>query len=164
MRNPLTEEQKAKRRESQRKYANANKEKVLAASRKWNKENPQKMRDASNKHYEKIKDNEEFRKEQNKKTREWNLKNPEKVLMQSSLKRATKLKRMPKWLTKEQKNEISKFYKQAINLSKLLNQKHHVDHIIPLRGKTVSGLHVPWNLTIIPAKENMQKSNKFFTS
>ena len=71
-----------------------------------------------------------------------------------------KTQRTPKWLTAEQKNQIVCLYKKASELSKTNNVKYHVDHIVPLCGNSVSGLHVPWNLQVIPASENMKKYNK----
>ena len=58
-------------------------------------------------------------------------------------------------------NKIKAIYDECERISKESGIKHHVDHIIPLRGKNVSGLHVHENLRIISAVENQSKKNKF---
>lgn len=59
--------------------------------------------------------------------------------------------------------KIENIYNRAKTLSETTGILHHVDHIIPLRGENVSGLHVPWNLQILTAEENMRKSNRVLT-
>jgi 5-methylcytosine-specific restriction endonuclease McrA len=66
----------------------------------------------------------------------------------------------PKWLTTEHKMEIRLKYRLAIELSRRTGVRHAVDHIIPLQGEEVCGLHVPWNLEVITQDENLKKSNK----
>lgn len=74
--------------------------------------------------------------------------------------RAKKRGAMPSWLTEWDKFVISEYYYKAKRLEELTGMKWHVDHIHPLRGKTLSGLHVPWNLQLLPASENVAKGNR----
>jgi hypothetical protein len=67
--------------------------------------------------------------------------------------RAQKLKATPPWLTVAQLLEIEEFYRNR-------PAGFHVDHIVPLQGENVRGLHVPWNLQYLPALENIKKSNR----
>jgi hypothetical protein len=64
--------------------------------------------------------------------------------------RATKLRAMPKWADIA---AIKAIYAQC-------PKGYHVDHIYPLKGKNVCGLHVAENLQILPAQDNLRKSNK----
>lgn len=66
----------------------------------------------------------------------------------------------PSWVTKEQKLAMRKLYLQAQELTKTTGERYVVDHIVPLIGENVSGLHVPWNLRVITQEENLAKSNK----
>lgn len=74
-----------------------------------------------------------------------------------------KLQRIPLWTTEEDKIHILCLYQLAAMRSKYSGEKWHVDHVIPLQGKTVSGFHTPSNLQVIPAKDNLRKSNKYAT-
>jgi hypothetical protein len=67
---------------------------------------------------------------------------------------------IPRWLTDGDWMEIKSIYLQAIHLTQASGSRFVVDHIYPLRGKTVSGLHVPSNLRVISEEENRKKYNK----
>jgi len=66
----------------------------------------------------------------------------------------------PPWLTRKQKAEIRQLYQIAITMTQTTGEQYVVDHIVPLRGEEVCGLHVPWNLRVITQEENLKKSNK----
>lgn len=63
----------------------------------------------------------------------------------------------PGWLTAEHLSEIRAIYQEAAARI----GEWHVDHIVPLRGKTVCGLHVPWNLQILTGSENRTKGASY---
>jgi hypothetical protein len=96
-----------------------------------------------------------------KATRKWQITNTEKVNAYFAKRRAKKLQATPNWLTAEHHLQIEGFYLLAKEMERQLGQKYEVDHIVPLKGKTVSGLHVPWNLQILTKTENCSKNNRF---
>lgn len=72
---------------------------------------------------------------------------------------ADKIQRTPKWLTDDDWWLIEEMYALATLRTNVTGVKWHVDHIIPLRGKFVSGLHTPANLQVITQAANQRKSN-----
>lgn len=66
----------------------------------------------------------------------------------------------PKWLTKEHKQQIADTYELMRDCRAVTGEDYHVDHIVPLRGENICGLHVPWNLQVLPGYVNITKSNK----
>jgi len=66
----------------------------------------------------------------------------------------------PKWLTPAERLQMRDLYVQARKMTELTRERYVVDHIVPLRGEEVCGLHVPWNLRVITQEENLKKSNK----
>ena len=91
----------------------------------------------------------------------WKKANPAKVAAQTVKRYAAKLQRTPKWLSKEQLKEIEEFYIDAHAIQGFSGIPQNVDHIVPLQGENVSGLHVPWNLQIMYGPENWRKRNKY---
>lgn len=75
--------------------------------------------------------------------------------------RAAQEKRTPNWLTDDDLWLIEQAYELAALRTKTLGFVWDVDHIVPLRGTLVSGLHTPSNLRVIPASTNRSKRNKF---
>lgn len=80
----------------------------------------------------------------------------EQVRSRNMRRYADKKQRVPAWLNKAHAAEIEGMY-----LFCQLFNGFEVDHIAPLCGKSVSGLHVPWNLQTLSAQQNRVKSNTF---
>ena len=122
--------------QAKRKYYEANKENVIARA--------QARPDEDKRRY--------------KKTHKVN--NPDMYKEMTSLRRRRFRDATPKWLTENQKMEIRFKYRLAIALSRATGERHAVDHIIPLHGESVCGLHVPWNLQVLTQKDNLAKYNR----
>lgn len=90
--------------------------------------------------------------------RKWNTENPGLRLANTKRNELRKKSRVPAWANHV---EIAKIYVLAAEMSRTTGVKHNVDHIIPLKGKLVSGLHVENNLQIITETANKVKKNRF---
>lgn len=131
----------------------------LEASRNYGRTYKSKNRDLiSRKNKEYVLNNSEKRKQTMKEYRQRT-----KPMQAEYVRRrqAALLQRTPKWLSEADIWMMQEAYELASIRTKLFGFSWHVDHKIPLQGKVVSGLHTPYNLQVIPAKENIAKLNRF---
>lgn len=120
-------------------WRDENKDKQNAATKAWRESNPERTAAMY---------------------RDWAERNRDKVNAKWMQREASKKHRTPAWLTADELWMIEQAYDIAAKRKQMFGFDWHVDHIVPLQGKTASGLHVPWNLQVITAKENRMKSNK----
>ena len=158
------------RAEYQKAYDKKHRIKLNAYRNAWKKANPEKIKEMNKKYAlthghiltaktkRWIKANPQRAAEISKKCR---LKNKARVLDNKAKYRASKRNRTPIWVDKEHLWLIKQAYELAILRKKLFGFEWHVDHIVPLNGKLVSGLHVIENLQVIPGAENLLKNNKY---
>jgi hypothetical protein len=126
--------------EGKKRYYRENKDKCREMNKSWSAKN----RDVINNLHKK-----------------WYKNNKHKALANTRIFQAKRRQAMPKWLTKDDKWLIEQAYELSALRTKIFGFKWHVDHIIPLSNKLVCGLHVIENLQVIPASENLSKTNKF---
>lgn len=126
-------------RELRAKWAQENKEKKAALDKIWAERN----RERSNAHKQR-----------------WNKVNAGRKRALDKKRLAAQKQRTPVWLDVVDHAEMEFTYIWC-NALRACGLDYHVDHIIPLQGKIVSGLHVPSNLQVIPAKLNLSKNNRW---
>jgi len=98
--------------------------------------------------------------ENRQRARTWYHNNRDRAISRIRAREVDAKKATPKWLTAEQKQRISAVYEHAKDCAAVSGETYHVDHIVPLKGESVCGLHVPWNLQVLPADVNIAKSNR----
>lgn len=143
---------------NRKKYYQKTRDKSILAAKTWRDENLEKRKNARALEYAR---NAEQAKQSAKKYRK---DNPAKINAWSRKHQAAKIQRTPAWLNEDDFWMIEQAYELAQLRTKMFGFLWHVDHIIPLQGKLVSGLHVPTNLQVIPATLNQRKNNIFVIS
>lgn len=108
----------------------------------------------------------EYRAKQAEQQKKYKLANKHKVAaykQKATIQRRSRIKQVvPSWVDKELEELVfSEAYSLAELRRKMFGYPWHVDHVIPLCGKTVSGFHISSNIQVIPASVNLRKSNKY---
>lgn len=141
--------------------------------KKWREDNVDRIKEYGKVYYSKNVESIKIRKLNYRKNnkdliraynKEWRLKNPTRCSELSARRRARKRYATPKWLTDADYELMRVFYMEAQRLTLETGIEHAVDHIHPLMGEYVCGLHVPWNLQILTKSENSSKGNRLITT
>lgn len=147
-----------KNKEVRREWKLKNKDKVKKASKEYYIKNKESINKKNREHYKQNKEQYKervlsYRKnnhEYYEKQKEYRISNPEKMRASTAKYKASKINATPTW------SDID-------NINKIYNncpKGYEVDHIIPLQGSNVCGLHVSWNLQYLTVFENRSKGNK----
>lgn len=119
---------------------------------RWHKENGEARKRHAKSYYENNKEKALAASER------WAKENPAAVKAKDARRRAAKALRYPLWADRV---EIDYVYHAAQVIKDVYGTTWHVDHIVPLQGEKVSGLHVASNLQLLSPEANLSKSNKF---
>lgn len=125
-----------------------NKDKWNKKSKEWSEKNKGKSKEIKKKWRDANKDKMKLAK------RKWGIGNKEKLKAYVNMRKKRVKQATPKWLSEFHKLWLFEIY----HLAQITHMQ--VDHIVPINNKDVCGLHVPWNLQLLTAKENYAKSNK----
>lgn len=122
-----------KSRQRARDYAESHKKEAVERAKKWKENNPEraKLNDAN--------------------------RDPVKLHSAKAKYRAAKRQACPPWVDHDHMARIHDVYRLRRKVSEQTGVVHEVDHIVPLQGKTVCGLHVWWNLRVIPKEDNNRR-------
>ena len=131
-----------------------NKEHVKKVAKQWRENNSQYMKEWNSEYYKKNK------KRISEYSAEYKKANLASHAKKEAKRRASKLRASPTWLTIDDDFMFNEIYQMRKIRTADTGVEHHVDHIIPLQGRNVCGLHVWCNLQLLPASENIRKSNK----
>lgn len=154
-------------RERERIYAKKNRAKCSERRQRWAEENRDRARKVDRARY--WRDREKRirlavriaaanRGPRNEASRRWAAKNPENRRLHSRVDGAIRRAAVPSWADMK---KIRAIYEEARRLEIITGIPHHVDHIIPIKGKNVCGLHCEANLQILTAVENLKKRNHY---
>jgi hypothetical protein len=147
-----------------------NKELALASTAKWVAENPEKVHAIKTRSADKTRADRNARLReksattpgwQTEKANRWRKNNRDKARSALQKRRVALTKALPLWFGELDAFVITEANALACVREQKTGVKWHVDHVIPLRGKKVSGLHVWNNVRVIPALVNIRKSNQY---